>query len=286
MAINDLKLWSYGEKCAWTMKTFNFHCPSTPFFLLVRKIFSRFSSPTVFTKMSKLLLLTSLVWIIYLGVLPAQLPQLSFKHLSTDEGLSQGTNAYIYRDSRGFVWISSLDGLNRFDGINVKIYKPNPDDSLSLAGGLISSPFLEDAAGNLWFTTNEALHCYQRVSDNFKHFQFKDSQGNLLAEDYYAFHLDKNQQLWLRIGTGEKGRLYLFNIETFQYEKSYPLDGHRCNVILDRQGGVKQVVSSMFFTRPGIEITDLQNNGKKTAYTFASLYTKISLTKATPTTLW
>lgn len=192
---------------------------------------------------------------------------LSFQHLTPEEGLSQGTNAYVFQDSRGFIWMSSLESLNRFDGIEVKVYKPIPNDSTSLLGRNVTSRIFEDTTGNLWFTTNKAINCYQRKYDNFKSFQLSDSLGQLITEDYYAFHLDTHD-LWLRMGLGKKGRLHKFNMQTEKNTISYPLDGHRCQVILDEIGDVKQIVSSMFFTKTGIEITDLHRQGQKRYYPF------------------
>ncbi|HEY8937934.1 MAG TPA: two-component regulator propeller domain-containing protein, partial [Cyclobacteriaceae bacterium] len=62
----------------------------------------------------------------------SQPSQLRFNHLNVDNGLSQGVNNCIYKDSRGYVWISSFDGLNRFDGLACTIYRENLKDSLAI----------------------------------------------------------------------------------------------------------------------------------------------------------
>ena len=46
-----------------------------------------------------------------------------FTHLTTDEGLSTGTVNCTLKDSKGFVWIGTVDGLNRYDGYNLKVFK-------------------------------------------------------------------------------------------------------------------------------------------------------------------
>ena len=62
---------------------------------------------------------TFIILLIFLCCLSSVMgQQLYFNHLSVNNGLSQGVNKCIYRDSKGFVWISSYDGLNRFDGVN------------------------------------------------------------------------------------------------------------------------------------------------------------------------
>ena len=40
-----------------------------------------------------------------------------------EEGLSQTDNAFLYSDRSGYVWIGSLDGVNLFDGKQVRVFK-------------------------------------------------------------------------------------------------------------------------------------------------------------------
>ena len=46
------------------------------------------------------------------------------KHLGTEDGLSHQTANAIYQDEFGFIWIGTMDGLNRFDGHKTKVFKP------------------------------------------------------------------------------------------------------------------------------------------------------------------
>jgi hypothetical protein len=45
-----------------------------------------------------------------------------FEHLTIEDGLSQNAGLAIFQDSRGYLWIGSQDGLNRYDGYAFKIY--------------------------------------------------------------------------------------------------------------------------------------------------------------------
>ncbi|MEI9954983.1 MAG: two-component regulator propeller domain-containing protein [Ferruginibacter sp.] len=42
-------------------------------------------------------------------------------------GLSQSTVYSIMKDKQGFMWIATADGLNRYDGVEMKVYKPPPE---------------------------------------------------------------------------------------------------------------------------------------------------------------
>lgn len=159
--------------------------------------------------------------------LSGQTKGLYFHHLRTAQGLSQASNAYVFHDSRGFIWISSPNGLNRFDGIDVTVYHPNKRDTNSLWGQSVNSHFFESKNGDIWFTTNGSIHRYNRKKNNFSNRQIEDPKGFKLKYDYLAFYLQKDSILWVRIGDNKKGQLYQYNTKSGSYSKLGPLWGNR-----------------------------------------------------------
>lgn len=185
-----------------------------------------------------------------------------FHHLTSEQGLSQANNAFIYQDSRGFVWVSSIDGLNRFDGYRCRVYRPKRGQAGSLLGQNVSSGFFEDASGNLWFCTNEALHCYRRRTDDFEHWQLPKPQGrDTFREDYYAFHLEPSGKLWLRLGDGDQGHLYTFDTKTHSSVPLGPLYGNRCHALTNAAGQVVKIFSFQYGGGSGLFQTALTPNG-------------------------
>ena len=75
-----------------------------------------------------------------------------FEHLSIEDGLSQNAGLDIFQDSRGYLWIGTQDGLNRYDGYSFKVYKHDPDDPTSLSHNSILE-IAEDSKGFLWIGT-------------------------------------------------------------------------------------------------------------------------------------
>ncbi len=63
----------------------------------------------------------------------AQIKDIQFKHLTTDDGLSQSWVHSIIQDKYGFMWIGTEDGLNRYDGHSFRIYKNNFRDQYSIS---------------------------------------------------------------------------------------------------------------------------------------------------------
>lgn len=143
----------------------------------------------------------------------------SFNRYDISSKLITDYCTFFLTDSRGFVWISSTNGLNRFDGQRTKVYKNQPEDSTSLADNNIQSPLFEDKNGNIWFCTYEAIHCYKRKEGNFERIWI-DKNGQKIQSDYYAFHLDTEGYLWLRVGSRNRDpKLYKLNTTKNQFGK-------------------------------------------------------------------
>ena len=77
----------------------------------------------------------------------------NFAHLDNSQGLSNNQINCILKDSRGFMWIGTNFGLNRYDGYHVKVYKSIKNDNTSLMYNSIPR-IQEDKKGNLWITGN------------------------------------------------------------------------------------------------------------------------------------
>jgi len=115
------------------------------------------------TGYSKILLL----YFLFSVIIYAQTRETHFEHLSLEEGLSATTVLSIIQDSRGFLWIGTYDGLNRYDGYSFTTFKNNPDDSTSLSGNGIRSLY-EDNSGAIWVgTLSKGLNKYDSEKETF-----------------------------------------------------------------------------------------------------------------------
>ncbi|HET9429742.1 MAG TPA: two-component regulator propeller domain-containing protein, partial [Chitinophagaceae bacterium] len=108
----------------------------------------------------------------------SQQPILTFKHLTKSQGLSNNKVNCIMQDKRGFVWIGTDDGLNRYDGNNVIVYKNIPGHPSSLSGNTITD-LHEDAEGVLWIATADGgISSYDyRLSPEKQFRQYKHHPG-------------------------------------------------------------------------------------------------------------
>ena len=95
--------------------------------------------------------------------------QESLRVLSTRNGLSQNTVTCIYQDKRGFLWIGTQDGLNKYDGYQFKHYKHNPADTNSISDQFITA-ICEDGKGELWVGTRHGLNRFNSSTEKFTHY--------------------------------------------------------------------------------------------------------------------
>jgi len=98
----------------------------------------------------------------------AQAPN-SFRHLQKSDGLSQSSVFAIAQDSSGFMWFGTRDGLNRYDGHDVRIYRPD-ESGLGPAGNDVRALLYDHQVGGMWVGTADGLSLFSPASDRFKHY--------------------------------------------------------------------------------------------------------------------
>src|SRR5476651_1300021 len=72
--------------------------------------------------------------------------QIKFEHIATREGLSQININCIIQDSRGFMWIGTRNGLNRYDGYKFTTFRYDAKNDSSLSNNMITD-LAEDREG-------------------------------------------------------------------------------------------------------------------------------------------
>ena len=92
-----------------------------------------------------------------------------FQHLTTANGLPQGTATALVEDRNGFLWVGTQGGLARWDGQRFHVYRSQTGDPYSLPDSFVNALYL-DSAGNLWVGTNDGLARYLPDQDRFQIF--------------------------------------------------------------------------------------------------------------------
>jgi ligand-binding sensor domain-containing protein/serine phosphatase RsbU (regulator of sigma subunit) len=134
--------------------------------------------------------------------------QLKFRHLTLDDGLSQSSVRCILQDSVGFMWFGTEDGLNRFDGYEFNVYKPDPTDPNSIGSNKIAVLY-EDSGGNIWIGTyGGGLNRFDREQEKFIRYRHRTGDPTSLSSDKVtAIREDRCGVLWVGTDDGGLNRL-------------------------------------------------------------------------------
>ena len=153
-----------------------------------------------------------LALLLFLPVLSnAQISDVRFRHISNEQGLSNSTINCIFQDSRGFIWFGTRDGLNRYDGVKIAIYKNNKTDAASISDNFIRC-INEDASHKLWIGTSVGLNCFDPVKNTFTRYLHNANNKQSISNNLISsvFTVDKDHLLAGTIGGG----LELINLKT------------------------------------------------------------------------
>lgn len=134
----------------------------------------------------------------------ARWSDLRFSHLTTKDGLSQSAVTTVLQDRRGFIWIATRDGLNRYDGNAFVVYKNKADDPASLSSNLVDD-LIEDDQGYLWIATyTGGVNKFDPATEGFTHYRHDPNNSNSLSADSVnTIARDGKGLLW--IGTEASG---------------------------------------------------------------------------------
>ncbi|WP_200942781.1 two-component regulator propeller domain-containing protein [Dyadobacter sp. Leaf189] len=101
---------------------------------------------------------------------PGQSVLYYFKSYTVSDGLSGNATTDIIQDKKGFIWIASRNGLNRFDGNSFKIFRSKEGDSTSIGSNSVFSLY-EDDDEKLWIGTHKGVYIYNPILDQFSAFK-------------------------------------------------------------------------------------------------------------------
>ena len=134
--------------------------------------------------------------------LMSQQHSLHFGRVSLEEGLSQSTVNVIYQDRTGFMWFGTEDGLNRYDGYEMLVFKERETPG-SLSNSWIWS-ILEDSAGRLWIgTKNGGLNLWHPEEMLFESYRHDPQDLATLSDDSVRVIVESQDgSLWIGTENG------------------------------------------------------------------------------------
>ena len=154
-------------------------------------------------------LLTSIICLACLSVSAATavIPDMKFRRLDARDGLSNSQINYLYQDSRGFIWIGTSYGLNRYDGYRFRTYYSNPTDTTTLRNNYVDQIW-EDAEGKLWLKQGMNYCVFDPVTEKVNRNPITILQKWGIKGGIDRFYIDSQKRFWIK--TYDEG-LYCYN---------------------------------------------------------------------------
>ena len=146
--------------------------------------------------MKRLLSMTLLLTCLLAGAENA-IPDLKFRRMDTRDGLSNSTINCIYQDTKGFVWIGTSYGLNRYDGYRFRTYYSDPNDSTTLRNNYVDQIF-EDAAGRLWLRQGMNYSLFDPKTERTERNPSRQLAEYGVIGGIDRFYIDSQKNIWVK----------------------------------------------------------------------------------------
>ncbi len=177
-----------------------------------KNIFSYLFNAFYLIRLGGFLLLFSIVSIQFIYSQNAESHYFYVSGVSREHGLSHSQVKTIFKDSEGFLWFGTYDGLNRYDGYKCVKYLYNKQEDGAFQNKIIHSIY-EDADGYLWIgASGNEIYKYDRENETFSEFpmQTPGSSSEPLFHHIYEISADPTGTIWFASTNG----LYQFSRES------------------------------------------------------------------------
>ena len=150
------------------------------------------------------------------------------------QGLANSHIHDIYQDSRGFIWISTENGLSKFDGIKFSTLRHDRSRQSSIASNTVRTVF-EDSRGVMWIGTSAGLQTFRTQYNRFR---------KINLEDWSVPDSDQHIISVIEFRDNEKGKI----IATSSGHGIYILDAESHKVDHDMQDAINRLLPSKFIS--------------------------------------
>mgnify|MGYP002606008448 FL=1 len=141
------------------------------------------------------------------AILPTQF---HFRHYNIENGVSSNNISTLFQDQKGYIWIGTENGLNRFDGNQFTLYQKNNPLYSNFHANSINT-ICETTDKKLWLGTDNGVFIYNQVKDTFTPFVKQTSDKTSITSWITHIIQDKAGNIW--IATHKQG-IFLFNTQT------------------------------------------------------------------------
>jgi len=163
----------------------------------------------------------------------AQSESLHFENVGMEEGLSSHGVTGIFQDRKGYIWVATWEGLNKYDGYSFTKYQFDPFDSSSISqNGIYTIWEDRNGDGSIWLGTGDGMCRFDRATEKFT--RFKPTPNAAFADrNISAIHEDSDGMMWA--GSFAGGLCRFDRKKGIFLPESYHIKGVHC-IYKDRAG--------------------------------------------------
>ena len=153
-----------------------------------------------------------------------------FQHLTGEDGLSQDTVIATLQDSKGFIWLATEDGLDRYDGYSVRRFGRERNQAISLSGNFIWS-IRAAHDGALWLAVKDGgVARFDPFTEKIRSYRHNDQDPKSLSSDAARqILIDRGGNIWIGTNGGGLNVLDPASGEVIRYRH----DSARANSLAD-----------------------------------------------------
>jgi len=184
----------------------------------------------------RLLIVFSLIFISKLSF--PQFPEPIFEHLTIEDGLPENSVICVLQDHLGYLWLGTQNGLVRYDGYNMTVYQPDPEDSLSISDRTVRTIY-EDKSRTLWIGTDDGgLNRFDRTTETFTRFMHNpDDSTSINSNNVESIYEDRAGNFWVGglegLNLFDKGAEKFSNIRVLLDDKKITVFNRGVGAILE-----------------------------------------------------
>ncbi len=139
-----------------------------------------------------------LIAMFFLSIVAQAQPLRYFTHFTEKDGLSDNNVLCILRDKKGYLWVGTSKGLNRYDGYTFRQYLPDTRQAQRTISNETIHDIKQDNEGFIWIATANGLNRYDPRTETFKVWKnMGRNDGSLPNSLIWNIYIDPNNQLWL-----------------------------------------------------------------------------------------
>ena len=196
---------------------------------------------------------------------------INFKHITGEDGLSQGTVETMIQDNKGYMWFGTNDGLCRYNGYEFKIYKHDEESKNSITNNYIVD-IKEDKSGNIWVGTANGLSKIDPNTDLITNYNMNDEEKSLSHYNIGDILITKSGEVL--VGTSDGLNIYDEKKDKFYriFDKENDLsDQYICSLAEDNNQNI------WVATKNGLDKINIKKN--KTLISFKEGNGKFNITE-------